>query len=102
MKAKPRKQSNNWLAGVKTAACIHYAAVGSMTDKVGWTPYAACAERYRKWQAEKMAHAAVRSFGLEDGVPCVQHEDDAFKAGGTKCELLNREPPTENCEPSAA
>jgi len=69
-----------WLAGVKTESMIHYACCGSTVSKPGWTPYAAMAERYRRWQAEKIAHAAAKAWSsLENGAPCVITEENAFR-----------------------
>lgn len=82
--------SGMWLAGVKTESMIHYACCGSTVSKPGWTPYAAMAERYRRWQAEKIAHAAAKAWSnLENGAPCVITEENAFKDGGMNCECLN-------------
>lgn len=79
-----------WLAGVKTESMIHYACCGSTVSKPGWTPYAAMAERYRRWQAEKIAHAAAKAWSsLENGAPCVITEENAFRDGGMNCECLN-------------
>ena len=70
---------------------IHYVCIGSTVSKPGWSPYAAMAERYRRWQAEKIARAACEKWSNldDDRKPCVQLEEDAFKGGGMKCECLN-------------
>lgn len=79
-----------WLAGVKTKLMIHYVCYGSTASKLGWTPYAAMAERYRRRRAEKIARAAAKAWSsLENGAPCVITEENAFKDGGMNCERLN-------------